>query len=186
MVNGDIVDFLLDDDFESHAQLRPWTSDQREAVCKLNKIVERTRQFQERGPFEAWSRFLEKGHRLTFILGNHDLELSLPEVRNHLSYLLRAEGRDFQFVYDGEACVRGDLLIEHGNRYDGFNIIDHSALRQERSALSRGMPLSGSPRLSGRFSPPAGSLLVTEVFNTQSDTIVFWICLSLKQALFCL
>ncbi|WP_233261957.1 metallophosphatase [Vitiosangium sp. GDMCC 1.1324] len=63
-----------------------------------------------------------------------------------------------EFLYDGQAFVRGPVLIEHGNRYDDWNIVSHDALRAVRSALTR------------RESPPpmrtvAGSELVVGVMN---------------------
>jgi hypothetical protein len=64
-----------------------------------------------------------------------------------------------------EAYVRGDLLIEHGNRYDPWNIVDHSALRQERSLFSRGLGKRMQQRVSGTFVPPPGSFMVIKVIN---------------------
>ena len=71
----------------------------------------------------------------------------------------------FRFIYDGEAYVKGDLLIEHGNRYDSWNIINHSALRQERSMLSRGLGKRMQQRTSDAFTPPPGSFMVIKVIN---------------------
>ena len=165
VINGDIVDFLIEDDYGTAHGSLPWTDDEETVIIKLQKIVERTREINGRGPFDAMRSFLTAGHAMTWILGNHDIELSLPKVRKFIRQLLGGRTINFNFVYDGEAYTRGDLLIEHGNRYDRFNIIDHSALRQERSAMSRGIPLSQSSRKSGRFTPPSGSILVAEVFN---------------------
>ena len=165
VINGDIVDFLMEDDFGSDISSLPWTDNEETVIVKLEKIIERTREGKGRGPFDAMRGLLNAGYTLTWILGNHDVELSLPKVRKFVRQLLGGGTGNFNLVYDGEAYTRGGLLIEHGNRYDRFNIIDHSALRQERSAMSRGMPLSRSGRKSGRFKPPAGSILVTEVFN---------------------
>ena len=60
------------------------------------------------------------------MLGNHDIEMSLPAVRSALAKRLESTGKKFAFIYDGEAHVRGGLLIEHGNRYDAFNVVDFS------------------------------------------------------------
>lgn len=168
VLNGDIVDFLLDDSDGENFVPRPWSANENEVIEKLDRIVKRTRDDNGRGPFEALRDFLANGHALTMILGNHDVELSLPSVRRHLEMLLGIDHRlaRFRFIYDGEAYVRGDLLIEHGNRYDRFNVIDHSALRQERSAMSRKLPLEQADRKTGLFTPPVGSVLVTEVFNS--------------------
>jgi UDP-2,3-diacylglucosamine pyrophosphatase LpxH len=109
---------------------------------------------------------LSFGQSLTIILGNHDIELSLPSVRTWLFNRLEGNGRRIKFIYDGEAYVRGDLLIEHGNRYDRLNATNHSALRQERSVLSRRVPAELEFRNEyDRFQAPAGSLLVIDVIN---------------------
>jgi UDP-2,3-diacylglucosamine pyrophosphatase LpxH len=167
VVNGDIVDFLMEDNYGSAGGAVPWLPNEPKIIEKLKIIVQRTREGKTRGPFDAMASLLEAGHFLTFILGNHDVELSLPNVRQYLvDEVLQASttGR-FQFIYDGEAYVKGDLLIEHGNRYDKWNIVDHSALRQERSMLSRGMGKQMCERFEGHFIPPPGSVLVTTVIN---------------------
>ena len=58
--------------------------------------------------------FSPRGGELTLLLGNHDLELSMPQVRLALAERLGSEGKRFNFIFDGEAHVRGQLLIEHG------------------------------------------------------------------------
>jgi UDP-2,3-diacylglucosamine pyrophosphatase LpxH len=98
-------------------------------------------------------------------LGNHDIELALPKVRQHLQTTLGARHGRLQFIYDGEAYTCGDLLIEHGNRYDSWNVVDHSALRQERSMLSRGLTVDEQERTKQYFFPPAGTLLVILLIN---------------------
>jgi len=167
IINGDIVDFLMEDDYEAEPDAMPWVPDESRVLAKLQLIISRTREANPRGPFDAMADLLEKGHLLTFILGNHDVELSLPAVRRYLEedvFNLAVNGK-FRFIYDGEAYVKGDLLIEHGNRYDPWNVVDHSALRQERSMLSRGLGKQMCERQSGNFSPPPGSVLVTKVIN---------------------
>ena len=67
----------------------------------------------------------------------------------------------FQFIYDGEAYVIGDTLIEHGNRYDMFNVVDHDALRRYRSLLSRQQEVPSQYL----FDAPTGSKIVASVMN---------------------
>ena len=52
-------------------------------------------------------------------------------------------------------------LIEHGNRYDPANVVDHNALRQLRSLQSRHQ----FKYEHGQFAPPVGSRLVAELMN---------------------
>ncbi|PHV39196.1 metallophosphoesterase [Janthinobacterium sp. BJB304] len=164
VINGDIVDFLMEDDYGDGNAASPWTSDEALALEKLKLIIDRTKNNSDYGPFEAMASLLQAGQNLTLLLGNHDVELSLPAVRRYLERQLGGTGR-FRFIYDGEAYVMGDLLIEHGNRYDNWNIIDHSALRQERSMLSRGLGKRMQQRRSDEFTPPPGSFMVIKVIN---------------------
>jgi UDP-2,3-diacylglucosamine pyrophosphatase LpxH len=166
VVNGDLVDFLADDARGDPALApRAWTPDEGEAVAKLERIAGRARGGDNGGVFEALCNFLAAGHRLTLLPGNHDVELALPAVRRHLTRLLGAENARFQFLYDGEAYVVGGVLLEHGNRYDRWNRVDQSALRQERSVRSRRLPVREEDRRGRYFVPPAGTCLVVDFLN---------------------
>jgi hypothetical protein len=63
-----------------------------------------------------------------------------------------------EFLYDNQAFVEGPVLIEHGNRYDRWNVIAHDVLRAIRSAISR----KEEPT---EYQGPAGSQLVVKVMN---------------------
>lgn len=165
VINGDFVDFLAEESATSSKKkmkFEDFTFDPADAVDKFKNIVRRTDCGAPEGKrvFEALRSFLHKGHRLTLLLGNHDIELSLPAVRHTLIKEL-TEGRPAQieFLYDGEAYECGDLLIEHGNRYDGWNAIPYGAIRAYRSLLSRGEPNDF------RLLSPPGSRLVAEIMN---------------------
>lgn len=170
IINGDFIDYLAEEPIGSFTldqssksrRFEAFTLDSQQAVAKFYRAVERTDGGAPIGEqvFEALRAFVVRGHCLTILLGNHDLELSLPDVRRALSDLI-TQGRpaQLQFVYDGEAYVRGNLLVEHGNRYDGWNAVAHGYLRAHRSALSRGEPVSDI------FNPPPGSRLVAEIMN---------------------
>src|SRR5439155_7172313 len=121
-------------------------------VLVFRCILNRDRQF-----FAALKEFLSGGHRLTILLGNHDIELSFPALRRVLVEELEADGRRFSFIYDGEAYALGKVLIEHGNRYDEWNVVTHDTLRRVRSVQSRAEPMLEAWR---SFEAPAGSFLV--------------------------
>lgn len=167
VVNGDLVDFLADDDWddpELHAEA--WTADQARAIKKLDRIVDRCRPEGGLGVFGSLRALLDAGHRLTLVLGNHDVELALPAVRRHLTDLLGGDGHSrLRFVYDGEAHAVGPVLIEHGNRYDHWNAVNHDGLRQERSMLSRRLPVTEALRRSRYFTAPTGTYLVVHFIN---------------------
>ena len=178
VVNGDIVDFLADDEIDEEDEYRKekgpdkasggariWTAEEEEACARLRQAARRTRGGGARGVFDALAAFLGAGNRLTLLLGNHDIELSMPRVRAQLCKLLGGGRGLLRFVYDGEAYTPGRVLIEHGNRYDRWNMIDYSALRQERSMRSRGLAVDEEVRQERYFVPPAGTYLVIHFMN---------------------
>lgn len=144
ILNGDIVDFLAEKEFATF-------TDQGGAARKLLTIIERTEEV-----WKSLEALVQSGARLTLLLGNHDIELSLPTPRRLLLDRL-GPGR-VEFIYDNQAYVEGPVLIEHGNRYDSWNVISHDQLREVRSATSRG---EAAPV----FESPAGSKLVVNIMN---------------------
>src|SRR6202171_812035 len=90
VLNGDTVDFLAEHD-ERPNTWAPFTRDPGRAVAKLEAIAQR-----DQAVFDAIKRFLEKGGRLVGLLGNHDIEMSLPAVRVAFRRAVRVKaGRDF-------------------------------------------------------------------------------------------
>lgn len=164
---GDVVDFLAEDtlaDGRSYSEV--WTASESRAIEKLDRIVHRSRENSEKGPFDALRDLVKNGNRLVILIGNHDVELSLPGVRRRLRELVApAGGADFEYIFDGEAYAIGDLLIEHGNRYDRFNQIDHNLLRQERALVSRGITTETLTVGTDIFQAPPGTLLVIHLIN---------------------
>lgn len=153
VLNGDIVDFLAEKNFSS------FTGNNDHATKKFKQIVATTK--------EIWSslnHLVKAGCQLTLLLGNHDIELSLPGPRRLLMEKL-GQGR-VEFVYDNQGYVEGPVLIEHGNRYDGWNVISHDVLRQIRSAMSRKeKPVS--------YPGPAGSQMVQQIMNPLKEKYPF-------------
>lgn len=170
VINGDIVDFLAEDDYPGGLGAQVFTPDQEQVLTKLRQIFDRTRVArdaagQPRGVLDALRALCAAGTHLTLLLGNHDVELALPRIRDWLIDQLGGPAANLRLIYDGEAYTRGELLVEHGNRYDRWNQIDHSALRQERSTLSRSLPVDEQLRSRFFFLPPAGSHLVIHMMN---------------------
>lgn len=155
VVAGDIVDFLAEEPFAS------FTVDQAQARLKLNNIFRSTKIV-----WDALATYVSSRHgALTLLLGNHDIELSLPEVREALANRIGSEG--VRFIYDNEALTIGPILIEHGNRFDPWNAVPHGALRRVRSQLSRRVPVSPD------FPSLPGSRLVVDVMNELKRTYPF-------------
>jgi UDP-2,3-diacylglucosamine pyrophosphatase LpxH len=145
VVNGDIVDFLAEEG------ARPFLQDDTRACKVLQDIMARTDEV-----WTALTGFVASGAALTLLLGNHDIELSLPGPRRLLLERL-GPGR-VEFIYDNQAFADGPVLIEHGNRYDTWNMVPHNQLRHVRAKLSR----CEKPR---RYPNVPGSDLVCQVVN---------------------
>ncbi len=127
VINGDFVDFLAEDPYEA------WTEKEETAVTKFNNVVRRQPEL-----FDAFALCAKQLRRFTILLGNHDTELAYPKVRDKLFENLHTEPHRCYFIQNNECYRAGDLLIEHGNRYDPWNAIDHNGLREVVSCASRG------------------------------------------------
>jgi UDP-2,3-diacylglucosamine pyrophosphatase LpxH len=150
VVNGDFVDFLAVKPWES------WTADPDVAAAKFLRACD--------SPFDvvfnALKQHVTEGHRLTILVGNHDIELAYPTVQAALRKRVGAAWPDVvNFVDDGSAWRVGGLLIEHGNRYDPANRNDWERIRAARSRTARGEPAMEAVRVS------PGSAIVTHVVN---------------------
>ncbi|MDA1054348.1 MAG: metallophosphoesterase [Planctomycetota bacterium] len=156
LINGDMVDFLAEDKAKYFDPIG--------AVGKLDRIF--------RDPafapvWDALQRFVQKNKRTLIInLGNHDLELALPWVREHLLDQLsggndRARGRIILSL-DGAGCLcrvgRAKVLCVHGNEVDTWNVTDYEMLRRQGRELNQGRDVK-------EWTPNAGAKLVIDVMN---------------------
>ena len=156
LINGDMVDFLAEHTPGMTTWL-PFASNPGQAADKFDALADRDPEF-----FEALADLLAHEGRLVILLGNHDVELALPSVRRRLDARLKLSGpHRYILVTNGEAYPVGDALIEHGNEYDAFNLVNADSLRRVCAFESR------SARLPDRdaFDVPAGSLMVSSVIN---------------------
>ncbi|MDF1812488.1 MAG: metallophosphoesterase [Verrucomicrobiales bacterium] len=172
VLNGDIVDFLAPNN-ENEYTPEAWQNNAEKINNELTSIAERFVNSEGRGPFQALRDLVSEGCEVTVLLGNHDVELCLPGVRNRFQELIGGQSKNVQFIYDGEAYVYGRLLVEHGNRYDPFNAVDFSLLRQERSMLSRGFSIDENSRGNLFFEPPVGSSIVVNEINPLLHEVPF-------------
>jgi hypothetical protein len=155
-LNGDTVDFPAE----------PGASyfDGLSAVAKLERIIA-DRAFAP--VWKALKRLVRTKRRtLVLTLGNHDLELALPWVRERLLMLLSggddaARGR-IRLAFDGAGFLArvgaARVLCIHGNDVDPWNRTDYEALRRQ-----------GRDGLLGRallpWSPNPGTKLVSDVMH---------------------
>jgi UDP-2,3-diacylglucosamine pyrophosphatase LpxH len=144
-VNGDSVDFLMNTD--------PLELDRARAAGQARAIVANP---ATAGVLQAFGRVLARGGALTIRLGNHDLELSLPEVQDVVSAALgqpkEVAGRvEFQLGAEPKRLDVGGakILITHGEHNDNWNKVDYKKL-------------VGSPE---DYVYTAGSRLVKQILN---------------------
>lgn len=145
IINGDFVDFLAEEPFAE------FTDNDTAATGKLREIIKRTQDV-----WDALAEFVANGAALTILLGNHDIELSLPGPRRLLLETVGA-GR-VEFIYDGQAFVDGPVIVEHGNRYEKENFVSHDSLLEVREAISRGETPPEMKRI-------LGSAMVNTIIN---------------------
>ena len=151
VLNGDTFDFM-------HMDLRPDTEgwlERDEATFGLEYTSPRARwklatmARYHRRTFKALGRFVAAGHRLVFVVGNHDADLHFPGVRleliEHLSSHVEAGQRES--VRAGVKIARwfyfepGQFYVEHGHRFDPYTTFDDPIVPR---AFGRAMHLATS------------------------------------------
>ena len=157
VLNGDVVDFLAETD--DAGGFSAFNADPAEAKRKFTRIAAGCEEV-----FAALKKYVQVGGKLAVLLGNHDVELSLPALRSQFLSLLGAG--DVEFLYDNEALSIGPVLIEHGNRYDDWNMVNHNQLREIRSRISRREPARS-------FAAQPGSELVAQLMNPLKREFAF-------------
>jgi UDP-2,3-diacylglucosamine pyrophosphatase LpxH len=156
VLNGDIVDFLA----ENNACYLDTTN----AIGKLERICNDPSFAMV---FTALADFVQQANRtLVIVLGNHDVELAFPNVRNWFINKLtnndeQAKGRII-YATDGAgfACnVKGkQVLCVHGNEGDEWNVVDYAQLQKANRQINWGH----YPEL---WQANAGTQMVIDVMN---------------------
>ncbi|MBL9004799.1 MAG: peptidoglycan-binding protein [Myxococcales bacterium] len=153
--NGDTLDFLLNED--------PLCLDRGRAVQQAQAALARP---ENAAIFAAFGALLARGGELLIRMGNHDVELALPEVQAVLRAALRqpervasrlrfASGEDPEQT-GGLISVGGArIVITHGEQDDRWNQLDYGRLHQALHAAQ-------GP---SAFEYPPGSRLVKKLLN---------------------
>jgi UDP-2,3-diacylglucosamine pyrophosphatase LpxH len=116
VILGDFVDFLQVD--------RPGT---RHKLTSSADTIEKLEEIVRGHPtvFAALTRFLNAGHAIDMVLGNHDIEFSWPAVQAHFKQLLAAQASadvlDKITIHPWIFYVPGLVYAEHGQQYDVYN-----------------------------------------------------------------
>jgi len=120
VILGDFVDFLQVDLAEGEPG---GGATSREAVMARLRII------GDGHPavFTALARFVNAGHAIDIVLGNHDIELIWPEVQQTVRQMIVDAGADEAAGTASIAFhpwifyVPGVLYAEHGQQYDAIN-----------------------------------------------------------------
>lgn len=145
IVNGDGVDFLMNDDPLELEELRAKAQAQAIAANPASA-----------GVFSAFGRVLARGGAVTIRIGNHDVELALPSVqavfRDALGQPARIAERIVFEHGDTPAILEiggARILVTHGEQDDRWNKIDYEKLRKRDAGYA--------------YAP--GSVLVKKILN---------------------
>ncbi len=114
VINGDGFDFLATPAYETKR-----ITNAPIALEKLEKIITAHRPF-----FEALRHFIDRpGRHVTFITGNHDLELCLQDVQGRIWEAMGLEHLSSALKFCPTPSYRPlpDVYVEHGNEYDFWN-----------------------------------------------------------------
>ncbi|MCP4676659.1 MAG: hypothetical protein GY854_14335 [Deltaproteobacteria bacterium] len=156
VLNGDIVDFLAMKDacyFNTDG-----------APKRLREIIEDPKQGKVWSALQSFVK--EDVADLVMVLGNHDVELGLPEVRNYLESYLTDDNPSararivFSMEGEGFRCDVGKsrVLCVHGNEVDLWNIVDHGQIARIGRAKNQ-------DRTPPAWPTNAGTTLVIDVMN---------------------
>ena len=128
ILNGDIFDFDSVTGLpESPAYRISWLEKKRglnpeeaKSLYKIERILDHHPEW-----IGSLQWFIKKGHRVIFIIGNHDLELHHPEVKRAIcSRLELTEAQQGQVRFNEWFYISNeDTLIEHGNQYDPYCVV---------------------------------------------------------------
>ena len=156
VINGDFVDFL--------AETPAAYFDPEHAEEKLTRVMADATFMPI---FKGLQKFVRTKQRTLIVnLGNHDLELALPWVREHLIRALSggdmaARGR-LRVLVDGTGvlCRVGGakVLCVHGNEVDSWNVVDFERIRR----IGRDVYFQNSVE---PWIPNAGTQMVIQVMN---------------------
>ncbi len=119
VLNGDTFDFDIvlttpngDPRVDCLAKWRGLGSEEWMSLFKMNVIIEDHPIW-----FKALKDFIAKGHRVVFVIGNHDIELYWPSVQERLLNALESNTECVRFC-NWFYISEGDTYISHGHQYD--------------------------------------------------------------------
>jgi UDP-2,3-diacylglucosamine pyrophosphatase LpxH len=167
IVNGDAFEMLQVphvDRFDPVQVYQPdqyHSSSEPDSARKMALIIDGHQPF-----FEALGRFIKASpprRSVTFIKGNHDVNLHWTAVQDHIRRAIGASGGRAGLVTFEERCVsREGIYVEHGNQY--AEVVDR--LKDMGEPHDHDKP--------GQLAIPVGSWFVMDMFN-QVEREKYWI-----------
>jgi len=88
------------------------------SLYKIHKILLDHEEFCQ--GLRLW---LQRGHRIVFTIGNHDMEMHYPGVQKKILAALQDDGQRVRFA-EWFYISNQDTLIEHGNQYDPYCVCE--------------------------------------------------------------
>ncbi|QBD81957.1 hypothetical protein EPA93_40665 [Ktedonosporobacter rubrisoli] len=158
IINGDCFDFLATPPFTFAKEARPALAEE-----KIAKIIQAHPAF-----FQLLRAFVEvPGRRITFIIGNHDIELAFAAVRARVCSAIIGEAADARIYFcpDRFYYPLPDVYVEHGNYYDYWNHV------QEDLWDLTGRALDTDPQ---SVSFPIGSLYYLQVLRIMNERYAYF------------
>jgi len=136
IINGDFIDFVAVT--LERSSVKPFSRlgcTEQESLLKLERVLEAHGE-----SLQALRRFMERGHRLVLVPGNHDVDLFWPRVRDRLLEIWGNPDSD-HFHFESTGVYReGGLYVEHGNQYyadSAFEDFTHPFLRDPKTGELR-------------------------------------------------
>lgn len=168
VINGDFVDFLAEADepaTERNDAVFVPLSSPTSALEKLSKIAD------EYYPelFAALAAIVSSGNVLTLTSGNHDAELTYPTLQAELR---RRLGNDVDLRLDGRPYMFGNVVIEHGHQYDGWNAIPPSVLAEIASTADPALAPPGSHLVASVMNPMKRRFPFVDLLKPERETVI--------------
>jgi UDP-2,3-diacylglucosamine pyrophosphatase LpxH len=125
VVNGDAFEMLQVPHVDTFEPIKIYPAEQyhssseEDSVRKMGIIIDGHQPF-----FEALGNFIQAGpprRYVTFVKGNHDLNIHWPAVQERIRQALGATGAKASLLAFEERCIsREGIYVEHGNQYAAF------------------------------------------------------------------
>jgi UDP-2,3-diacylglucosamine pyrophosphatase LpxH len=159
ILNGDIFEMLQVPHVDCFDPQEVYSTDQYrsfaeiDSALKIDIIIAGHRPF-----FDALSRFIRVDpprRSVTFIKGNHDLDLHWPAVRQRIrrSVVRTGDSSNQLLTFEEWRICREGIYVEHGNQYEGLI----SRVNDMEQPISENDPT--------QIEVPLGSWFMTDVFN---------------------